>query len=92
LTKNRHNKFPEYPVVISEIACISRDKKTVFEFTAQVANWCDECPWVYEYSFFGCMRECADDFVSPEAQLMNPDGTLKYLMQKLMKEQPVTGI
>jgi hypothetical protein len=38
------------------------------------------------------MRELADDFVSPQAQLMNPDGTLKDLMQKLMKEQPMTGI
>jgi hypothetical protein len=79
-------------VVISEIACISRDKNEVFAFTAQVANWCDQCPYVYEYSFFGCMRELADDFVSPQAQLMNPDGTLKDLMQKLMKEQPMTGI
>ena len=79
-------------MVISEIACISRDKKEVFAFTAEVANWCDQCDWVYEYSFFGCMRELADDFVSPEAQLMNPDGTLKYLMQKIMKEQPMTGI
>ena len=79
-------------MVISEIACTSRNKKQVFAFTAQVANWCDQCPWIFEYSFFGCMRELADDFVSPEAQLMNPDGTLKFLMQKLMKEQPMTGI
>jgi hypothetical protein len=79
-------------VIISEIASISRDKKEVFAFTAQVANWCDLCPWVFEYSFFGCMREVADDFVSPEAQLMNSDGTLRYLMHKLMNEQPMTGL
>jgi hypothetical protein len=79
-------------VVISEIASISRDKKEVFAFTAQVANWCDQCPWVYEYSFFGCMREVADNFVSPEAQLMNSDGTLRYLMHKFMNEQPMTGL
>jgi hypothetical protein len=78
--------------VVSEIASISRDKKEVFEFTAQVTNWMDECPWVYEYAFFGCMAKVADDFVSPEAQLMNSDGTLRYLMQKLMKEQPMTGL
>jgi hypothetical protein len=90
LTCSRHNKFPDYQVVISEIACISRDKAEVFTFTAQVANWCDQCPWVYEYAFFGCMRECADGFVSPEAQLMNHDGGLTGLMQKLMNEQPVT--
>jgi hypothetical protein len=92
LTSCRHKKFPEYLVVISEIACISRDKKEVFAFTAQVANWCDQCPWVYEYSFFGCMRECADGFVSREAQLMNSDGTLTDLMKKLMNEQPMKGV
>jgi hypothetical protein len=52
----------------------------------------DQRPWVFEYSFFGCMAKLADDFVSPEAQLMNPDGTLRHLMQKLMNEQPMTGI
>jgi hypothetical protein len=77
-------------VVVSEIASISRDKKEVFAFTAQVANWMDLCPWVLEYAFFGCMASLADDFVSPEAQLMNPDGSFKYLMNKLMNEQPIT--
>jgi hypothetical protein len=38
------------------------------------------------------MRELADDFVSPEAQLMNSDGTMRYLMKKLMEEQPMTGL
>jgi hypothetical protein len=85
----RHNKYPEIPVAVSEIASISRNRQEVFAFTAQVANWMDQCPWVFEYSFFGCMRECADSFVSPEAQLMNPDGTLKYLMNKIMNEQPI---
>jgi hypothetical protein len=76
-------------VLLSEIASISRDKKDVFLFTAQTANWMDECPWIFEYAFFGCMAKCADDFVSPEAQLMNPDGSLRYLMTKLMNEQPM---
>ncbi len=49
----------------------------------------DQCPWVYEHAFFGCMAKAADDFVSPEAQLMNSDGTLKDLMHKLMNEQPM---
>ncbi len=87
----RHQKFPEYPVVVSEIASISRDKKEVFSFTAQVANWMDACPYVSEYSFFGCMAKCADDFVSPEAQLMNADSTFTPLMDKLMNEQPMTN-
>jgi len=79
-------------VVVSEIASIARTKKEVFAFTAQLANWMDQCPWVFEYAFFGCMAKVADDFVSPEAQLMNSDGTLKYLMHKLMNEQPMTGL
>lgn len=86
----RHRKYPEYPVVVSEIACTSRDKKEVFTFTAQVTNWMDECPWVFEYSWFGCMANVADDFVSPHAQLMNPDWTFTELMHKLMNEQPMT--
>ncbi len=87
----RHEKYPEYLVVVSEIASISRTKKEVFEFTAQVANWMDVCPWIFEYAFFGCMTKIADDFVSPEAQLMNPDGSLRYLMKKIMNEQPMTA-
>ncbi|KAK0124021.1 hypothetical protein ONS95_009007 [Cadophora gregata] len=90
--KKIHEKYPEYPVVISEIASICRDKKDVFKFTAQVANWADECPWVFEYAFFGCMAKVADDFMSPEAQLMNEDGSLRDLMKKLMNEQPMTEI
>lgn len=78
--------------MVSEIASICREKKDVFAFTAQLANWMDECPWVFEYAFFGCMAKVADDFVSPEAQLMNPDGTFKHLMEKLMTEQPMTPL
>lgn len=89
---NRHHKYPAYPVVVSEIASISRDKKEVFAFTAQVANWMDQCPWIFEYAFFGCMAKVADDFVSPEAQLMNSDGTLRLLMHKLMNEEPMTEL
>ena len=49
----------------------------------------DEQEWIHEYGFFGCMRNVADDFVSPAAQLMNPDGTLTDLMIKYMNEQPI---
>ncbi|TVY90487.1 hypothetical protein LAWI1_G003035 [Lachnellula willkommii] len=87
-----HQKYPEYQVVVSEIAAISRVKKEVFAFTAQVANWMDQCPWIFEYAFFGCMAKVADDFVSPEAQLMNSDGTLRLLMVKLMNEQPMSEL
>jgi len=90
--RNRHQKYPEYHVVVSEIASTSRDKKEAFAFTAQVANWMDQCPWIFEYAFFGCMAKVADDFVSPEAQLMNSDGTLRLLMVKLMNEQPMSEL
>jgi hypothetical protein len=49
----------------------------------------DEQEWIFEYGFFGCMRNVADDFVSPAAQLMHPDGTLTNLMVKYMNEQPI---
>jgi len=35
------------------------------------------------------MRHVADNFVSSEAQLMNPDGSFKSLMHKLMDEEPM---
>jgi len=79
-------------VAVSEIGCISRDEKEVYKFTADLVNWMDECPWIFEYAFFGCMAKVADNFVSPAAQLMNSDGTMKQLMKKLMNEQPMTGI
>ena len=78
-------------MVISEIASNSRVAKEVLAFTAQLANWMDKCPWIFEYSFFGCMAKVADDFVSPAAQLMNEDGTLTDLMKKLMNEQPLNA-
>ena len=49
----------------------------------------DKQEWIHEYGFFGCMRNVADDFVSPAAQLMKPDGTLTDLMEKYMNEQPM---
>jgi hypothetical protein len=38
------------------------------------------------------MRKPADNFVSPAAQLMNPDGSFTDLMFKLMYDQPIKGI
>jgi hypothetical protein len=84
-----HGKYPGLPVIVSEIACISRKREEVYEFTAKVANWMDETEWVFEYAFFGCMREVADGFVSPEAQLMDKEGRFTELMEKLMAEQPI---
>ncbi|SLM34618.1 Uncharacterised protein family, glycosyl hydrolase catalytic domain [Lasallia pustulata] len=84
-----HAKFPHQPVMVSEIASISRDYKQVLEFTVEVANWMDKTGWIFEYGFFGCMRQVADAFVSPAAQLMKPDGEFTDLMYKLMSDQPM---
>ena len=74
---------------MTEIASISRKYDEVVKFTAKVCNWADKTDWVFEYAFFGCMRKVADGFVSPEAQLMKPDGHFTPLMGKLMHEVPM---
>ncbi|EOO03852.1 putative glycosyl hydrolase 53 domain-containing protein [Phaeoacremonium minimum UCRPA7] len=84
-----HEEWPSLPVVVSEVASISRSGPEVEKFTAELANWLDETEWVYEYAFFGCMNHCADDFVSPAAQLMDKDGKFTPLMKRLMDEQPM---
>ncbi|KAL8751704.1 MAG: hypothetical protein Q9184_005984 [Pyrenodesmia sp. 2 TL-2023] len=58
-------------------------------FTIQLANFMDNTDWIFEYGLFGCMRNVADGFVSPDAQLMRPDGTLTDLMKKLQWDQPI---
>ena len=87
-----HSKWPDFPVIVSEIACTSRDGNTVVEWTKDMANWMDDQDWIFEYSFFGCMPQLADTFVSPEAQLMNPDFSWTPLMIMLANQQPCTGV
>ena len=87
--ESMHQKFPHQKIIVSEIASISRNKNDVFGFTAQLANYMDHADWIFEYGFFGCMRKLADDFVSPAAQLMNPDGSFTPLMEKLQNAQPL---
>ncbi|KAL9109978.1 MAG: hypothetical protein Q9227_005501 [Pyrenula ochraceoflavens] len=84
-----HRRHPAQHVIVSEIASISRNKHDVYEFTFDVANWLDKTDWVFEYGFFGCMRQMPDNFVSPEARLMKPDGHFTELMQFLMHDQPM---
>lgn len=83
-----HNEF-KLPIVVSEIACIDRDGKKVERWTVEMANWMDGQDWIKEYGFFGCMRQCADGFVSPAAQLMDGNGNFTGLMRKLATEQPM---
>lgn len=89
--QDMHTKYPNQPIIVSEIASIARGLPSVLAFTAQLANWMDETDWIFEYAFFGCMRQLADDFVSSEAQLMQPDGNFTDLMMKLMWDQPING-
>ena len=86
--EDMHRKHP-YPVIVTEIASIARDDDNVRGFTAHLVNWMDETDWIFEYAFFGCMREVADSFVSPNAQLMRSDGSFTDLMYKLMWDQPI---
>lgn len=80
----RHEKYPALPVHVTEIASISRDRGEVERFSVEVAGWADRTEWVAEYGFFGMMKECADDFVSPAAQLMDKKGDLTGLGRWVM--------
>ena len=84
-----HSKYPQQRIIVSEIASISRNIADVVGFTADIANWMDGTDWIFEYGFFGCMRQVADNFVSPQAQLMNPDGSFTPLMGLLNHDQPL---
>jgi len=86
------NEFHQLPVIVSELACTSRDPASVIRFTVELANWLDEQDWVAEYGFFGCMRHRADDFVSPAAQLMDENGDFTPLMRSLVMERPMTSV
>ncbi|KAJ9138866.1 Glycoside hydrolase family 128 protein [Pleurostoma richardsiae] len=90
--ESMHRAWPELPVIVSEVASISRDEREVERFTAELANWMDETEWVFEYAFFGCMTHRPDDFVSPAAQLMREDGSFTPLMRRLMDEQPMRTV
>lgn len=87
--KSMHQRYPNTPIIVSEFASISRKYNDVLGFTVQVVNWMDQADWIFEYALFGCMRKVADDFVSPAAQLMNPDGSFTDLMWKYMSDQPM---
>lgn len=87
--QNMHKLYPKHPIIVSEIASTAREKPSVVGFTVQVANFMDSTDYVFEYGFFGCMEHLADNFVSPAAQLMNPNGSFTDVMHKLMSEQPM---
>jgi len=84
-----YNRNGQRPVIVSEVASLSRDYNQVVKFTVDLANWMDSTPWVFEYGFFGCMKQVPDGFVSPAAQLMKQVGSFTPLMAKLMTVQPM---
>ena len=88
--QSMHSTYSQ-PIIVSEIASTARDDASVRGFTAQLANFMDGTDWIFEYGFFGCMRNVADNFVSPNAQLMNPDGSFTDLMNKLQNDQPMNA-
>lgn len=73
------------PLMVTEIASISRDVEEVRHFTRRLSNWMDDTDWVIEYGFFGCMAHVADDFVSQAAQLMDENGKFTPLMRELLQ-------
>ena len=85
-----HDKY-QLPLYITEIASIHRNYIDVLYFTAQLANWMDDTPWVEKYFFFGYMPKLADNFVSPAAQLMNSDTSNRDLMMKLIWDRPIVA-
>ncbi|KAL8800787.1 MAG: hypothetical protein Q9223_007193 [Gallowayella weberi] len=87
--ESMHKKHPKQRIMVTEIASISRNHNDVVQFTVNMCNWMDKTDWIFEYAFFGCMRHVADSFVSPEAQLMKPDGSFTDLMKKLMHDVPM---
>ncbi|KAL9620733.1 MAG: hypothetical protein Q9160_004746 [Pyrenula sp. 1 TL-2023] len=87
--QHMHQQHPNLKIIVSEIASISRNKHEVYQFTFEVANWMDKTDYIFEYSFFGAMRKMPDNFVSPQAVLMKPDGHFTQLMRYLMNDQPM---
>lgn len=85
-----HNRH-KLPVIVSEWASLARDPKSVYAMTAQLCNFMDspDQDWIFEYALFGAMRELPDDFVSPAAQLMKPDGSFTELFLKYQSEFPM---
>ena len=81
--ESTHEKYSALPVVVSEIACISRERDEVVKFMEEMMAYMDGKEWIFEYGWFGCMRHCADDFVSPAAQLMDKNGEFTELMNLL---------
>lgn len=87
--QSMHEQYLKQLIVVSEWASISRNYNDVLHCTVQLANWMDETGWIAEYGRFGCMKQPANGYVSPAAQLMNHDGSFTDLMWKYMSDKPM---
>ncbi|KAH7039748.1 glycosyl hydrolase catalytic core-domain-containing protein [Microdochium trichocladiopsis] len=63
------------PLIVSEIASTSRNYNDVYKFTTTMSDWLDGQSKVKMYGFFGVSRQPVNDFVSPQAQLLDTSGS-----------------
>lgn len=45
--ESKHRGYSSLPIIVSEIACTSRNKREVSKFTAKLCNWMDVNPWIF---------------------------------------------
>lgn len=84
----RHTKHP-YPVIVSEIGCLSEDYSQVYQYVVKLTQWMDTTSFISQYAWFGAMPNPPNNFVSKAAMLMDPTGTFKPLLTKLISQLPM---
>lgn len=80
-----HTKY-NLPVFVNEIASTSRDAGQVQQFSDEMTEWMEkpEQSWIAQYGFFGASLTVANNWVSPEAQLLDSSGSWTSLGKDLM--------
>lgn len=80
-----HTKY-NLPLFVNEMASTSRDSADVQTFSDTMKQWMDEPEqsWIAQYGFFGASLAVANDWVSPEAQLLDSSGSWTSLGKDLM--------
>lgn len=77
------------PQMVTEIASTDRNYPSVLGFTIQLCNWMDTQDWIFEYGLFDFQRNLPDGFVSPDARLMNSDGSFTQLGNMYLHDSPM---
>ena len=88
--QHMHEKY-QLPIWLTEMASIHRNYADVLYFTAQLCDFCDSTTWIDKYALFGLMPRPADNFVSPQAQLMHSDGSFRDLLWKYLFDAPIVA-